>query len=131
MPAGKDWTQVVLMPLVVAIVGVIGTWFVTAQQESSEKARASAEREVKLLEIFANKVTSQKPEEKILALRLLRSMEPALAEKLGEAVFESAPEGNVREVARAVIQEATAKAQLFPRIYIHIRKEEDRQGASK
>lgn len=131
MAWGKDWTQVVLMPLVVALVGVIGTWFITAQQESSEKARAVAEREVKLLEIFASKVTSQRPEEKILALRLLRSIEPGLAEKLGEAVFESTPEGNVREVARQVIQEATAKSQLFPRIYIHIRKEEDRRGASR
>jgi hypothetical protein len=58
-------------------------------------------------------------------------MEPGLAEKLSEAVLDSTPEGNVREVARAVMQEATAKAQLLPRIYIHIQKEEDRQGASK
>jgi len=131
MAAGKDWTSVMLMPVVVALVGIIGTSFVTAQQESSEKARAVAEREVKLIEIFANKITGQKADEKILALRLLRVLEPSLAQKLGEAALDSAPEASVREVAKSVVQEATARAQLLSRIYLHIQKEEDREGAKK
>jgi len=85
---------------------------------------------VKILEIFAEKVASQDQQERILALRLLDALEPALAEKLASAVVAAEPqESEVRKVADEVAQEANAKARFLPRVYIHIRSDEDREWA--
>jgi hypothetical protein len=80
---------------------------------------ADADRQVKILEIFAEKVASQDPQERILALRLLDALDPFLAEKLATAVLEGEPvEPEVRRVARSL-----------PRIFIHIRSNGDRERA--
>jgi hypothetical protein len=130
----KSLIEMVLMPLVIAVVGIGGTYFITAQQEKNAKTSkdaqlestrelAEADRQVKILEIFAEKVASQDQQERILALRLLDALEPTLAEKLASAVVAAEPqESEVRKVADEVAQEAT-------RVYIHIRSNEDRERA--
>jgi hypothetical protein len=137
----KSFIEVVLMPLVIAIVGIGGTYFLTTQQEKnaetsktaqleSTRELAEADRQLKILEIFAEKVASQDQQERILALRLLDALDPALAEKLATAVLASEPEeSEVRKVADEVAQEANAKARFLPRVYIHIRSNENRERA--
>lgn len=82
------------------------------------------------MEIFAEKIASADPEQRILALRLLRAIDGELAEKLAVAVSEGETEqSEVRMVANQVAEEAGARARLLPRVYVHIRAEEDRLRA--
>lgn len=141
MPERKSWVEVFLMPVVVACVGIAGTYLITQQQENnaetmsraqlaSTRELAAADRQIKILEIFAEKVTSSDEDQRILALRLLRAVDGDLAEKLATAVLEGEPEESaVRRVADQVAEEGAARAALLPRVYIHIRAEGDRARA--
>lgn len=128
MPQGKTWTEVFLMPLVVAVVGILGTYFITDQQGKDANTKADADRQIKILEIFAEKITNSDEAQRILALRLLKAIDGDLAAKLATAVSEAEPkQSKVRQVANEVAEEADARSKLLPRIYIHIRAEEDRK----
>lgn len=127
MSQGKSWIEVFLMPLVVAVVGILGTYWITEQQGKDATTKADADRQIKILEIFSEKITSTDKEQRILALRLLRAVDGDLAAKLATAVSETEGESpEVRKVASEVAEEADARSKLLPRIYIHIRAEEDR-----
>jgi len=128
----KNLVEIMLMPIVVALVGIVGTCVVTHQQELNAQAKAYADRQIKLLEILGEKITSKDESERILALSLLSTIDGDLAAKLAKAVAETEPEAsNVRKVADKVVEEATARARLLPRVYIHIQKHEDRPQAEK
>lgn len=137
----KSIAEIILMPLVVALVGIAGTFLITQQQEQnartmsgaqmeSTREMAKADRQIKILEIFSEKIASDDPKQRILALRLLRAVDGELAEKLAVAVSETATEQpEVRKVANQEAEEAAARAGSLPRIYIHIRAEDDRLPA--
>ena len=44
MAEKKNWVEIVLMPLVVAGVGILGTHFITQQQEKNAQAKADSDR---------------------------------------------------------------------------------------
>ena len=126
----KNWIEIILMPIVVAGVGILGTYFITHQQERNAQAKADSDRQVKILEIFAEKVTSPDEGQRLLALKLLRAVDDDLAAKLASAVAETEPEHSpVKEVATEVAIEARARIALRPRIYIHVVGEEEREAA--
>jgi hypothetical protein len=126
----KNWIEIVLMPLAVAGVGIVGTYFITQQQETNAQAHADSDRELKVLEIFAQKVTSKDEKERLLALRLLTAVDGRLAAKLASAVAEGEPEKSpVRQVAAKVEVEAKARSELRPRIYVHVRGDDERDAA--
>jgi hypothetical protein len=143
MPERKTWTEVVLMPIVIALVGIGGTYFITAQQsKNSEVASATqmdsareladADRQVKVLDIFSEKITSQDAKTRIIALGMLRVLEPEMAEKLASVVAEQEPETSpVRRAADEAVREATSRAAGAPRIFIHIRSESVRPAAKR
>ena len=54
MAERKRWVEVALMPLVVAVVGTLGTYLLTSQQREAAEARAAADRQIKILEIVAD-----------------------------------------------------------------------------
>lgn len=119
----KSILEIVLMPLVIAVVGIIGTWFVTdaqnkmtaqltAEQGGREermaerqlnqaKEESDGNRQLKLLEIFGDKITSPNIADQRLAMGLLRLVDPALAENLTKLVEEgkSTPV-EIQELAR-------------------------------
>jgi hypothetical protein len=144
MAEPKNWAEIFLMPIVIALVGVAGTYFITQHQESSAritgqaqlqsaKEQAAAERQIKVLDIFAEKVTSSDENQRILALRMLNAVEPELAAKLALAVSQAEdPRSAVKRVAQQVATESKARAANEPpppRVYVHIREEEDRSFA--
>lgn len=126
MPQNKSWIEVFLMPLVIAMVGTAGTYFITAQQEKSalqareaqlQSARelAEADREIKIIEMFSEKITSTEESERIMALRLLRAIDGELAGKLAEAVQEAEPTSSeVRRVAQEVKTYSASRGYSFP-----------------
>jgi hypothetical protein len=132
----KGWVEIILMPLAVALVGVTGTYLVTAQQaESARRASEAqiaaareasrAERQIKVLDIFGEKITSKVPSERILALNILRSVEPDLGGKLAKAVGEAEQDPNVRAAAQTVFRALTPA-----KVYLHIWSNADRRDAA-
>ncbi len=138
----KSKVEMVLMPLVVAIVGIAGTLLITAQQEKNARTLgdsqlectrelAEADRQIKILEIFSEKVTSTDAKERMLALRLLRSLDGELAQKLATAVLEGeATNSEVHKVADEIVVESKIRARQLQRVFIHIRSESQRQTAN-
>ena len=123
------------MPLVVALVGIMGTYLITGQQaESARRASeaqiaaareaAIADRQIKVLDIFGEKIASKEPSERILALNILMSVEPDLGGKLAKAVGDTEKNPEVKERAQEV-----ARALTPAKIYMHIRTEVDRRDA--
>lgn len=132
MPEQKSWVEIVLMPLVVAFVGILGTHLITSQQQQSVEIKAVEDRQIKILEIFAEKITSSDEGERIFALRLLGAVDNDLAAKLANAVSETENKPTaVRRVAEQVVIEAEARAASQPRIYLHIQDELNREIAQK
>ena len=141
MANNKNWIEIILMPLVIALVGVAGTYFITQQQEKNantmretqlENTRemAEADREIKILELFTEKITSQDENQRLMALRMLRAINADLAERLAKAVSEAEPENTeIRKVADQIADEAKAVRTGVPRIFFHIQTEEDRAPA--
>lgn len=117
---GKRLAEIVLMPVVIALVGIFGTIMITIMQHldahhlaeaqlegatqlanaqlESARERSKADRQVKVLEIFNEKIASDDPHERALAIRLLRAIEPDLAETITELLAE---QPDTREVAQA------------------------------
>lgn len=126
MPQQKSWVEVFLMPVVIAIVGTAGTYFITSQQEKnalqareaqlqSARELAEADREIKIIEMFSEKITSPEESERIMALRLLRAIDGELAGKLAEAVQGAEPTtSEVRRVAQEVKVYSAARGYSFP-----------------
>jgi len=119
MPERKSWIEVVLMPVVVLLVGFVGTYFLTNQQQKSAetfgaaqldsaKEQAAGDRQVKILEIFGDKIASTDSKERILALNLLEALDDSLALNLARAVERAeTDESEVKRVAKQVFKEAT------------------------
>jgi hypothetical protein len=133
--------EILIVPVVVALVGILGTFFINTQLENSAKARADADREIaekrakadqhiKILEIFAEKVSSNSESQRTLALRLLSALDAELEEKIAKAVYNSESKQSIlKNVASQVAEDANARARDLPRIYIQIRKEENQSAA--
>lgn len=130
MEKQKSWIEVFLMPLVIAGVGILGTHLVTQQQSENAQNKADSDRQVKILEIFAEKITSKDEKQRLLAIRLLRVLDDELAGKLASAVAETeTDESKVKEVATKVADAAKARIELLPRIYIHVEGEPEKEEA--
>ena len=117
MEKKKSFWDVFLTPLIIAIVGLLGTFFITRQQiksaeismkaqiESSERQAKSAQQ-VKILEIFSGKITSPNIKEREIAVRILSALDKDLSEKLAKAIVESSDEDTlIRNIATQFIQE--------------------------
>jgi hypothetical protein len=115
----KKWGDVILMPLVVALLGSGATYFITrtqidsserlaaAERDSTEK-RARLDRQAKLLEIFNAKITSPNVRDQKMAILLLRVVDPDVAIQLANVIAadeNSTPE--VKQAAHAVLAEAS------------------------
>lgn len=108
MKSKKSILEVLVTPIVIAIVGIIGTIMVTQQQIKSSESITSAQLEsstalanaqiqsaqqtaqsnqkIKIIEIFSDKLTSENKEERELAVRMLGTLDPSLSEKLMTAI---------------------------------------------
>lgn len=83
---GKRWIEVILMPLAVALVGTLGTYFVTSEQRKSAEIRAAADRQIRIIEIFADKYTSNNEQERLLAIALTGTLDVELSSKILTAI---------------------------------------------
>lgn len=126
MQNNKSWVEIVMMPLAVTLVGTVGTYFLTRQQlrsseiasqaqiESSENL-ARSDQQIKVLEIFSEKITSDNVRERELAVRILQSVDPVLAEKLAKAIAETETENvGVRKLAQKIADSEASKGYSFP-----------------
>jgi hypothetical protein len=117
----KKIIEILITPIVVALVGILGTYFITRQQIDSSSTLSNAqitsadnlaktEQQIKVIEIFSDKITSGNKEDQELALRILRAIDSELAEKLSKAVAESEEtEATIRKLALEVEEESRRK----------------------
>lgn len=101
MSEPKKWIEIILMPIVIAVVGIMGTYLISSEQREAAEIRAEADRQIKILDIFANKIISAEEEERLLAARLTMALDSDLALKI-MTVFdlESEKSEKVREVVK-------------------------------
>lgn len=103
----KKWVEVALMPLVIAVVGIMGTYLITNEQREAAEIRAAADRQIKILDIFANKIISAEEEERLLAARLTMALDSDLALKI-MTVFDLKTEKSAK--VRDVVKNLTSHA---------------------
>ena len=104
MENNRNWIETILMPLVIAFVGTLSTYKITAQQEANANKQAESDRHIKILDIFAQKIASDNEHERILAINILRALDNELAEKLASAVVDTEPEqSRVKGVATKMV----------------------------
>lgn len=107
----KSRLDTYLTPLMIAIVGTIGTYFITHHQnqnaklsmnvqiESSERLAKSAQQ-LKILEIFSSKITSKNIKEREIAVRILSTLDQDLSQKLAKVIIESSADDTlIRNIA--------------------------------
>jgi hypothetical protein len=122
----KSRIEMIVLPLVVASVGAICTYFITYQQiesakEISKAQRSSAfeiadsDRQIQLLEIFSKHITSSNKQEQQIALKVLEAMDDGgLAVKLATVVAENKSANNeTKKLAREVIETSSEKGYWF------------------
>jgi len=123
MKDSKSWIEIVLMPLAIVIAGLLGTYFITQQQIESAHISNKADRQIKIIEIFAEGMLSEDPQKRIAAIGMVEVLEPELSIELVRVVITE------NEKEKPAVKQAAEKA-IFraknPRIHIHIQAEEDR-----
>jgi len=130
MSEKKSLLEMVVMPITVSLISIVGAVYLTQQQNKNTvylttqqnnsltfqrrvefdnaKALADGERQIKILELFAAKITSPNPREQKLALQLLGVMEPELSEDLTKALKS---EGDHSQIQMWVQEAATRASQ--------------------
>ncbi len=132
MPEKKSWIEIILMPVVVACVGSLGTYLITQQQEANAVAKAASDRQIKILEIFAEKITDEDMNQRILGINLLRALDADLAEKLALAVADAEPDKSELKIAATrIADEAKASIERIPRIYLHVDGSPEKTAATE
>lgn len=121
MNKDKSILEIVLMPLVIVIVGISSSFIISFYEiESSEKFRAAelevvreqakTDREIKIIEIFSEKIVSKDEKERILALKILDLIDSKIAKDLARIVAENEPINSiVRKTAEREISKASQK----------------------
>jgi hypothetical protein len=126
MPDKKSLLEIVVMPITVSIISIVGGIYLTQQQNSNAtvewqnqldgaRALADAERQLKILEIFAAKITSPNIREQKLALQLLEVMDPDLSKKLANAIAKSEEDHSpIKQLVAEAAVRASARVALSP-----------------
>ncbi len=139
----KSIAEIILMPLVVSFVDVLGTYVLSsAQQQASQNIRVAelesaqrigqADRQVAILGVFSDKITSESEAERIMALRLLKTVDSELANDLATVVVKSENESDtVKNIALQVAEEAKARGYWFPVVGSFKKKDEAEIFAKK
>lgn len=112
--------------------GTFGTYLITGQHSANALTQANSDRQVKILEIFSEKMTHEDPRQRLLAIKMLAALDPELAAKMAFAAAETEPEeSETRKAATSVGLEAKAIVQLQPRIYMHVEGSSEKKAAEK
>jgi len=117
----KSWFEILITPIVVAFIGVYGTYTITesqidnARETSKTQLRIQAKearnnRKLKTLEIFSNHIMSKNVEERLLALGLVNLLEPDLAVNMINYLASHDQDERVKTKAKIIQEEIYKKA---------------------
>ncbi len=127
----KSIIQSLITPVVIAIVGGLGTYFITEQQIKSSirlsesqiqsaESLAKSNQQVKIIEIFSDQIVSKDLREREIAIRILESLEPDLATKLISAVENTQTEDTlIRNIAKDIRTRDLSKGHSYTLISSH------------
>lgn len=119
MSEAKSKLEIALMPIAVAVVGIVGSATISlvemrnAQVLADAQAQASKEqarndRQIQILQMFSEKITGE-PKEQALALRILGSVDPELHGQIADAVASSTDDFGIEQLARQQEVQATQR----------------------
>jgi hypothetical protein len=115
---------------VIGVVGILGTFFINWKLADYADRRATADRQLKILEIFSEKVSSDDITQRKLAISILNTLlDKELAKNIAYAVIDSEPNQSILKKEASQVVDASARALNLPRIFIQIRKEENQSAA--
>ncbi len=117
MNESKSLLEIALMPIALSIVGILGSLIIANKQVESAihlaeaqteaaKEQSASDRQVKILEIFSEKITG-KPQQQEMALKFLRALDSDLHQKLASAVAET---GGADPILTVLAKEEQARA---------------------
>jgi hypothetical protein len=122
--------EILFAPLVIALVGILGTYFINSKLDESAAKRAQADQQIKILEMFSDKISSNDVLQRQLAIRLLNTLlDKDLAGKIAIAVYDSEPNQSILKKEASQVADASARDLNLPRIFIQIKKEENKSAA--
>jgi len=117
MTTEKSKLEILIIPIVITIIGIISTCLITnmqiknaetlskAQIESTEKTIKS-DQQIKIIEIFSEKITSKDLNEREIAVRILGALDTELAEKMMTAIVQSSNSDTlIRNIAKDIKDE--------------------------
>jgi len=107
----KTYVEILITPIVIAVIGIVGTISITNTQvkNASEIAEtqiriqireAENNKKLKALEIFSKQIMSKDPEERRLALGLINILDSELASKMLSYLAEFDPDVGVKNKAK-------------------------------
>ena len=120
----KSVLEVLVLPVAIALVGIVSTQMITRSQLASadklaqaslasQDQRATNEQQIKILEMFSDQIKSGVPAQRKMALRILTALEPELAEKLAQAVADTDADPETRQVAAAIVKSVAQSGNTF------------------
>ncbi len=89
----KGWVEVILMPLVIAAVGITGTYVLTneqrnaaeiraAEERKAVEIRAAADRQIKILELLLDKISSNEEDDRVFGYTMTQALDFELSSKI-------------------------------------------------
>jgi hypothetical protein len=131
----KSTLEALVLPIVIAVVGVSSTYMITRTQiqsanrlatatlqseerravagRDSEERRATADQQIKILEMFSDQIKSKEASQRKMALQILTALEPEMAEKLAQAVAATDPDPEIKRAAVSVVRAVTPQGNSF------------------
>ncbi|QUI68492.1 hypothetical protein [Pseudoalteromonas sp. M8] len=117
----KTYIEILITPIVIAVIGIIGTNVISNTQVQNTKEIAEAQirlqireaennKKLKTLEIFGKQIISKNPEERKLALGLISILDQDLADEMLSYLAKYDPDKMVKEEAKNLQKKLQNKA---------------------
>jgi len=106
----KSMLQIVLIPILLSLVGISASYYLSKVQIDIMKHQAESELKINILGLFAEKIVGT-PSEQELALILLRVLDSDLHQKLAAAIVESSDKSQ-KIIGLAKVEENLATQRL-------------------
>ncbi len=128
----KSLLEIVLMPLVITLVGIISTVSISIVQLRSSEAQAEAtrqsaeklalaEQQLKILEMVNERLFSEKTEDKKLAIGLLLALTPELSQKIASVIQADESQPEAVRIAANEIKNLYVKEKYCDPVYFGIK----------
>lgn len=110
----KKHIEILIMPLTITVIGTISTYLITSTQLETAKEIAKAERQIKLLEIYIEKISSKENKDVNMAINILNLIDKEFSTKLGEIILKDTSYTlEQKKIVKEILSEHSSKSNYF------------------